>query len=85
MISESDWELFSEEWSARAGKSIAAEIAFSKSPQDKLQGSSEETPIMDGDLDRSLDDANDDLQSREPYLKTDPEVLYLIVTKLCMS
>ncbi|KAG2554117.1 hypothetical protein PVAP13_9KG642700 [Panicum virgatum] len=35
---------------------------------------SEAMPIMDGKLDQSLDDANDDLRAREPYLKTDPEV-----------
>ncbi|TVU15183.1 hypothetical protein EJB05_38690 [Eragrostis curvula] len=74
MISESDWELFSEEWSATPGKGISAEVAFRKSPQDKLQGSSEATPRTNGDLDQSHDDANDDLQAREPYVKTDPEV-----------
>jgi ubiquitin carboxyl-terminal hydrolase 48 len=74
MISEFDWELFSKEYSAGSGKGIAAEIAFSNSSQDKLQGSLEATPMTNGDLDRSLDDSNDDLQSREPYVKTDPEV-----------
>jgi len=29
---------------------------------------------MDGDLDQSLDGANDDVGGREPYVRTDPEV-----------
>jgi ubiquitin carboxyl-terminal hydrolase 48 len=29
---------------------------------------------MDGDLDQSLDDTNDDFGAREPYVRTDPEV-----------
>ncbi|OEL12988.1 Ubiquitin carboxyl-terminal hydrolase 26 [Dichanthelium oligosanthes] len=74
IIPEYDWKLFSEEWSATPEKGISAEIAFSKSSQDKLPGSSEAMLIMDGDLCQSLDDANDDLGAREPYLRTDPEV-----------
>ncbi|CAO2163178.1 unnamed protein product [Urochloa humidicola] len=31
-------------------------------------------PIMNGDLDQSLDDADDDLGAREPYVRTVPEV-----------
>ena len=31
---------------------------------------------MDGDLDQSLDGANDDVGGREPYVRTDPEVNY---------
>nr|CAB3465912.1 unnamed protein product [Digitaria exilis] len=75
MIPEYDWKLFSEEWNATPDKGISAEIAFSKSSQDKLSGSSEANPIMDGDLDQSLDDANDDLGDREPYVITDPEIV----------
>ncbi|PAN21051.1 hypothetical protein GQ55_3G409000 [Panicum hallii var. hallii] len=74
IIPEYDWKLFSEEWSATPEKGISAEIAFSKSSQDKLPGASEATPIMDGDLDQSLDDANDDVGGREPYVRSDPEV-----------
>ncbi|CAO2172991.1 unnamed protein product [Urochloa humidicola] len=74
IIPEYDWKLFSEEWSATPEKGISAEIAFSKSSQDKLPGSSEAMPIMNGDLDQSLDDADDDLGAREPYVRTVPEV-----------
>jgi ubiquitin carboxyl-terminal hydrolase 48 len=74
VIPEYDWKLFSEEWSARPEKGISAEIAFSKSSQDKLHGPSEATPIVDGDRGKSLDDTNDDLGAREPYIRTDPEV-----------
>ena len=76
IIPEYDWNLFSEEWSATPEESISAEIAFSKSSQDKLPEASEATPIMDGDLDQSLDGANDDVGDREPYVRTDPEVNY---------
>jgi len=76
IIPEYDWNLFSEEWSATPEKGISAEIAFSKSSQDKLPEASEATPIMDGDLDQSLDGANDDVGDREPYVRTDPEVNY---------
>ncbi|CAN6229529.1 unnamed protein product [Urochloa humidicola] len=74
IIPEYDWKLFSEEWSATPGKGISAEIAFSKSSHDKLPRSSEAMPIMNGDLDQSLDDADDDLGAREPYVRTVPEV-----------
>ncbi|XP_066355469.1 ubiquitin carboxyl-terminal hydrolase 26-like isoform X2 [Miscanthus floridulus] len=74
VIPEYDWKLFSEEWSARPEKGISAEIAFSKSSQEKLHGPSEATPIVDGDRGKSLDDTNDDLGAREPYIRTDPEV-----------
>ncbi|KAG2554119.1 uncharacterized protein LOC120648235 [Panicum virgatum] len=79
VIPEYDWKLFSEEWSATPGKSIYAEIAFSKNIQDKLHMASEAMPIMDGKLDQSLDDANDDLRAREPYLKTDPEFPFILL------
>ncbi|KAG0520852.1 hypothetical protein BDA96_08G109700 [Sorghum bicolor] len=74
VIPEYDWKLFSEEWSARPEKGISAEIAFSKSSQDKLHGPSEATAIVDGDRGKSLDDTNDDLGASEPYIRTDPEV-----------
>ncbi|XP_040377831.1 ubiquitin carboxyl-terminal hydrolase 26 isoform X2 [Oryza brachyantha] len=73
MISEPDWILFSEEWNVAHGKGICAEIVLSKSSQDNLQ-SSEAIPILDGDLDQSLNDVSNDLGAREPYVKTDPEV-----------
>jgi len=76
IIPEYDWKLFSEEWSATPEKGLSAEIAFSKSSQDKLPGASEATPTMDGDLDQSLDGPNDDVGGREPYVRTDPEVNY---------
>lgn len=74
IIPEYDWKLFSEEWSATPEKGISAEIAFSKSSQDKLHGSSEAVLIMDGNLEQSLDDTNDDLGTREPCIRTNPEV-----------
>ncbi|TVU48110.1 hypothetical protein EJB05_07733 [Eragrostis curvula] len=74
MIPESDWKLFSEEWSATPSKGISAEIVFTKSSQDKLLGSSEALPITVEDLEQSSDDANDNLGAREPYFKTYPEV-----------
>jgi ubiquitin carboxyl-terminal hydrolase 48 len=74
MIPEYNWKLFSEEWSGTPEKGISAEIAFTKSSEEKLPGSSDAMPIMDGDLDQSLDDTNDDFGAREPYVRTDPEV-----------
>ncbi|KAG8073826.1 hypothetical protein GUJ93_ZPchr0006g44257 [Zizania palustris] len=73
MISEPDWISFSEEWNATHRKGIHAEIVFRKSTQDNLQ-SSEAMPILIGDLDQSLNDVSNDLGTREPYIRTDPEV-----------
>lgn len=74
LISENDWMLFSEDWNVMDGKGISAEIAFRNSSVKKVAGSCEEMPISEEDLSRSVDEANDDLEARRPYIKTYPEV-----------
>ncbi|OAY70810.1 Ubiquitin carboxyl-terminal hydrolase 26 [Ananas comosus] len=74
LISENDWMLFSEDWNVMDGKGISAEIAFRNSSVKKVAGSCEEMPISEEDLSRSVDEANDDLEARRPYIKTYPEL-----------
>ncbi|XP_026661046.1 ubiquitin carboxyl-terminal hydrolase 26 isoform X2 [Phoenix dactylifera] len=74
LIPESDWMLFCEEWNVLEGKGISAEIAFSNSTTNKLSGSCGEMPILEEDLNRSIDDGNDELESKRPFIITHPEV-----------
>ena len=74
IISESDWQSFSEEWNVAHADGACAEIVFSKSSEDKPHESSEAMVILDKDPDQSINGANDDLEDCRPYVRTDPEV-----------
>lgn len=66
--------LLCEEWNVFEGKGVSAEIAFSSSTTNKLFGSCEEMAILEEDLSRSIEDANDELEAKRPYIVTHPEV-----------
>lgn len=66
--------LFCEEWNVLEGKGISAKIAFSSGTTNKLAGSFEEMPILEEDLSRSIEDANDELEAKRPFIITHPEV-----------
>lgn len=74
IISESDWQSFSEEWNVAHADGACAEIVFSKSSQDKPHESSEAMVILEKDPDQSINGANDDWEDCRPYVRTDPEV-----------
>lgn len=72
IIAESDWKLFCEEWGGVEGKGISAKIEFSNAVENDL-GSCEGMPIMEEHL-SSLDEPNDELESRRPVIRTYPEI-----------
>lgn len=74
IIAESDWKLFCEEWGGVEGKGISAKIEFSNAVENDL-GSCEGMPIMEEHL-SSLDEPNDELESRRPVIRTYPEANY---------
>ncbi|KAJ0987329.1 hypothetical protein J5N97_005685 [Dioscorea zingiberensis] len=74
IIPESDWKLFCEEWNLPEAKGICAEIALTNSSSGGLSGSCKEMPISDEDLKCSIDEANDDLEARKPFIRTIPEI-----------
>ncbi|XP_077253161.1 ubiquitin carboxyl-terminal hydrolase 26-like isoform X2 [Tasmannia lanceolata] len=74
IITESDWKCFCEEWKVPEGKGIYAEIYYSCTAN-KLAGSCEEMPLLESQLDPSVDEVNGELESKEPIIKTNPEVV----------
>ncbi|XP_077224086.1 ubiquitin carboxyl-terminal hydrolase 26-like isoform X2 [Tasmannia lanceolata] len=73
IITESDWKCFCEEWKVPEGKGIYAEIYYSGTTN-KLIGSSEEMLLLESDLDPSVDEVNGELESKQPIIKTNPEI-----------
>lgn len=67
MVTENDWKHFCEEWAGKEERGILAEIEF-KNVND---GSCQEIPITE---DIMNDNQNNELESREPVIKTSPEV-----------
>lgn len=68
MVSESDWKHFCEEWDGREESGILAEIYFKNS----AEGFCQDMPITEEHMD---EDKSNELESREPVIKTSPEVL----------
>ncbi|KMT17619.1 hypothetical protein BVRB_2g035690 isoform A [Beta vulgaris subsp. vulgaris] len=67
MVTENDWKHFCEEWAGKEERGILAEIEF-KNVND---GSCQEIPITE---DIMNDNQNNELESREPVIKTSPEI-----------
>ncbi|KAH7656175.1 ubiquitin carboxyl-terminal hydrolase 48 protein [Dioscorea alata] len=74
IIPESDWKLFCEEWNLPEAKGIRAEITLTNSSSSGLLGSCKEMPISDEDVKHSIDESNDELEAREPFIITVPEI-----------
>ncbi|KNA18641.1 hypothetical protein SOVF_068810 isoform A [Spinacia oleracea] len=67
MVSESDWKHFCEEWDGREESGILAEIYFKNS----AEGFCQDMPITEEHMD---EDKSNELESREPVIKTSPEI-----------
>ncbi|OVA08284.1 Ubiquitin carboxyl-terminal hydrolases family 2 [Macleaya cordata] len=74
IITENDWKFFCEEWQGTDWKGLSAEIEFTSCGMSKLVGSCEEMPISDVHLIPSNDEANDEVESRQPTIKTYPMI-----------
>ncbi|KAK1317644.1 Ubiquitin carboxyl-terminal hydrolase 26 [Acorus calamus] len=72
IITESDWKLFCDEWNLTEEKGISAEVTFAC--KNKLIGSCDESSVSEADLTVSSDGAKDDPESKQPILKTQPEI-----------
>ncbi|KAK1293490.1 Ubiquitin carboxyl-terminal hydrolase 26 [Acorus calamus] len=72
IITESDWKLFCDEWNLTEEKGISAEVTFAC--DNKLIGSCDESSVLEADLTVSSDGAKDDPESKQPILKTQPEI-----------
>ncbi|XP_021744441.1 ubiquitin carboxyl-terminal hydrolase 26-like isoform X1 [Chenopodium quinoa] len=67
MVSESDWRHFCEEWDGKEERGILAEIEF----KNLAEGLCQEMPITEEHMN---EDQGDEFESREPVIKTSPEV-----------
>lgn len=74
LISESDWQLFCEEWNALKDKGILAEIFFGNNCTSKANGSSEHMPMLVEEVDHCNGESNNELEARSPLIRTYPEV-----------
>ncbi|KAK9289140.1 hypothetical protein L1049_017613 [Liquidambar formosana] len=73
IITKDDWKIFCEEWGGKEEEGILAEIEFTSCAVNNLAGSCEEMPISDEHL-SPHDEANDEIESRQPVIKTSPEI-----------
>ncbi|GAB4837638.1 Ubiquitin carboxyl-terminal hydrolase 26 [Ancistrocladus abbreviatus] len=71
IISENDWKVFCEEWGGNLEKGVTAEITFSNSGEINHVGSFQELPITE---DQMNDEVNNQLEARQPFIKTSPEI-----------
>ncbi|KAH9608215.1 hypothetical protein KSS87_000009 [Heliosperma pusillum] len=71
IISENDWKNFCEEWGGREDTSIQAEVEFKNLAENHVVGSCQAMSITEENLNT---DENNELESREPVIKTSPEV-----------
>lgn len=67
MVSENDWKHFCEEWHGKEDRGILAEIDF----KNAAEGFCQEMPNTEEHLNEFL---NNELESREPVIKTYPEI-----------
>lgn len=96
IILKSDWVLFCEEWSVPESKGISCEIVFTSPSQDENNnnnninkekpsvGPCEDEPISVEDTD-NMDEPNNNLVVRRPYIKTQPEVHIFYPYSVCDS
>lgn len=73
IITKDDWKFFCEEWGCTEEKGISAEIEFSNCVANNLAGSCEEIPIIEEHM-SPHDEVNEEIESRQPVIKTSPEV-----------
>lgn len=73
IITKDDWKLFCEEWGGTEEKCISANIEYCNGVTNSLSVSCEEIPISVEHL-RAHDEADDENDSRQPVVKTCPEI-----------
>lgn len=73
VIIESDWKFFCGEWDVPEEKGIIATIDFLRNST-SVVSSCMEIPVLEAHLDHSSDEVNDDIEGREPIVKTLPEI-----------
>ncbi|KAK6923663.1 Peptidase C19, ubiquitin carboxyl-terminal hydrolase, partial [Dillenia turbinata] len=73
LVTENDWKSFCEEWGGSREKCISAEIEYGRCSMNGSAGSFKEVPNTVEQLSAN-DDANDELESRQPIIKTCPEM-----------
>lgn len=74
IITENDWKCFCEEWGGIEERGISAVIEYNYNAGNNLAGSSEEMLVLEEHL-ASHDEVNSDNESRQPVIKTCPEVI----------
>lgn len=77
IISENDWKCFCKEWGGIEDRGILAEIKLRNTMEKNVAGSLEEMPITEDHMNDVVlidVDAVDNEESKEPWIKTSPEI-----------
>ena len=69
-----EWKLSCEEWNLLEGKGVCAEIALTNRFSSRLPESCKEMPISEEVLKHSIDEANNELGARKPFIITNLDV-----------
>lgn len=83
IISENDWKCFCEEWGGIEDTGILGEIKLRNTMEKNNVGSCQEMPITDTE-DRMDEAINDEVEAKEPVIKSFPEVLSLLIVDKVM-
>ena len=82
IISENDWKCFCEEWGGIENRGILAEIQLRDTMEKNNVGSCQAMPVTEDRMDNAI---NNEDESKEPVIKSFPEVFSLvIVDKVCL-
>ncbi|KAL8158829.1 hypothetical protein V2J09_000366, partial [Rumex salicifolius] len=71
IVTENDWKIFCEEWGGMFEQGIVAEIEYNNMMDIDQAGSCQEVPV---NVDQTNDEATDEVESREPIIRTSPKV-----------
>lgn len=86
IVTEIDWKCFCEEWGGIEEKGISAEIELSNIGGSTLPGSSVEKPVSEEEM-GSLDELNNEFESKQLRIRTCPEVsrAFCVCLKACIQ
>ncbi|KAI9156221.1 hypothetical protein LWI28_002457 [Acer negundo] len=73
IVTENDWKCFCEEWGGIEEKGISAIVEFGNNAGNNLAGPCEEMPICE-ESSNSRDEENNEIESRQPVVRTFPEI-----------
>ncbi|GMH10736.1 hypothetical protein Nepgr_012577 [Nepenthes gracilis] len=71
IIPEDEWKVFCEEWHGNLEKGIVGEITFNVPMGNSFVESCQELPTME---DKMNDEVNKQLEARQPFIQTSPEI-----------